>query len=282
MSGILAMMAAEETFDAAGVILHHVADYGYGSWPAMLTKAVVMMSIAAVLVLVGIRRAVAGYDASGVPTTRWAQMLDPFIEHFYRDVALKFSGEKWARKVAPLLLNFFFFILACNLLGLIPLGEVTGLIFHALGKTPPEIVQGATTATGNVWVTMALATVTFFAIIVFGVMKHGVIGHFSHLAPGGVPFVVRWFLLLPIEILSTFVKPFALTMRLAANMTAGHMGLLALMAMIFILKSWAVGIPVVLLSVGILLLEIIVCFVQAYVFALLSGVFIGMAIHPQH
>ena len=282
MIAIFAIAAAEETFDAASVILGHVADHGYGIWPYYLSKAVLMMALAALLVLIGVRRAVAGYDENGVPTSRWAQMIDPFVEHFYRDVGLRFSGEKWAKKVTPLLLSFFFFILTCNLLGLLPLGDIVALGAHLLGRPTPEIAHGATTATGNVFVTASLATVTFFAIIAYGVMQHGVIGHFSHLAPKGVPFLVRWFLLLPIEILSTFVKPFALTMRLAANMTAGHMGLLALMAMIFILKQWAVGVPVVLLAVGMMLLEIIVSFVQAYVFALLSGVFIGMALNPHH
>lgn len=282
MIAIFAIAAPEETFDAASMILGHVADHGYGDWPLLLTKAVAMMAIAAVVVLVGVRRAVAGYDENGVPRTRWAQMIDPFVEHFYRDVGLRFSGEKWAKKVTPLLLNFFFFILTCNLLGLVPLGELVALGAHLMGRPAPEIVHGATTATGNVWVTASLATVTFFAIIAYGVMQNGVIGHLSTLAPKGVPFVVRWFMLLPIEILSTFVKPFALTMRLAANMTAGHMGLMALMAMIFILGQWAVGLPVVLIALGMTLLEIIVSFVQAYVFALLSGVFIGMALNPHH
>ena len=93
---------------------------------------------------------------------------------------------------------------------------------------------------------------------------------------------IRFLLLVPIEILSMLVKPFALTMRLAGNMTAGHIGLLALLLMPMIIHHVAVGVPSVLLAIGISLLEIIVCFVQAYVFALLTGVFIGMALHPHH
>ncbi len=283
MTAMIALLA-EADFNAGEKILEHVSD-GAQWFPGMWwspTKAVLWMGLSALIVVLGILRAVKGYDANGVPTTRWSQMLDPFIEHFYRDIALPFTGHKFAGKVAPLLLSFFFFILTCNLLGLTPLSEILGFAATPLGHDSfvmRNIVEGSATPTGNFNVTVSLAVITFFAIIVFGVMKHGLIGHFSHLAPKGVPFVVRWFLLLPIETLSMFVKPFALTMRLAANMTAGHMGLLALLMMIFLLKSVLVGIPVVALAVGIMMLEIIVCFVQAYVFALLSGVFIGMAIH---
>jgi F-type H+-transporting ATPase subunit a len=285
--------------DLGGYILHHVANsdpWGFG-W----SKAVFMMALAALIVTIGVLRAVRGYDDNGVPRTRWSQMLDPFVEHFYRDVAMQYVGKKWASRVAPLLLTFFFFVLACNLLGLVPIAEAIQLGNHLVGNErgyAPEdanvlqetfafiypVAKGAATATGNFNVTASLAMVTFFAIILFGSMQHGVIGHFSHLAPKGVPFVVRWFLLLPIETVSMFVKPFALTMRLAANMTAGHMGLLALM-LGFTFAAQAANLhgsvgtfPAAALAVGLMLLKIIVAFVQAYVFALLSGVFIGMAV----
>ncbi|NJN64680.1 MAG: F0F1 ATP synthase subunit A [Acidobacteria bacterium] len=294
--------------DLGGIILHHVSNSG--PWGLGWSKLVFMMAIAALLVVIGVLRAVRGYDENGVPRTRWSQMLDPFIEHFYRDVAMPHVGKKWAARVAPLLLTFFFFILTCNLLGLVPWADALHLanhlagnhMSHGEGATPwvaeagagaianglariSMLTEGASTATGNFNVTASLALITFFAIIVFGVRQHGVIGHFAHLAPKGVPFPVRWFLLLPIETLSMFVKPFALTMRLAANMTAGHMGILALL-LGFIYAAQAAdlsgsigGLPAALLATAIMMLEIIVCFVQAYVFALLSGVFIGMAVH---
>lgn len=271
-------------YDTGAVIMHHVSDSDWGVFG--LTKAVLLMVLAAILVLFGVARAVRGYDEQGVPATRWAQMLDPFVEHFYRDVAVAHVGEKWAPRVTPLLLNFFFFILTCNLLGLLPLWDLVGFVARPLlGHDHffvTKVVEGSSTATGNVWVTMALAAVTFFAIIVYGARAHGFAGHFAHLAPPGVIWPVRFLLLVPIETLSMFVKPFALTMRLAANMTAGHMGILAILSLPFILHSVAVGVPSTLLAVGIMMLEIIVCFVQAYVFALLSGVFIGMALHPHH
>lgn len=296
LTGIpLALLAASGgeagEFDAGEVILHHVADgakWIEGAWWSP-TKAVFIMVVAALLVILGVRRALAGYDDNGVPKTRWAQMMDPFVEHFYRDVALAYAGPKWAKQLAPLLLTFFFFILTNNLLGMVPWADLGNVLYGLVAPPGREagpvkrlLLDGAATPTGNFNVTVALATITFFAIIVFGVKAHGLVGHFAHLAPKGVPWPVRWFLLLPIETLSMFVKPFALTMRLAANMTAGHMAILAILAVVFLLNSALVGIPVVGLALGVSLLEIIVAFVQAYVFSLLSGVFIGMAVQSHH
>lgn len=290
--GLLAASGGEGgPFDAGEMILHHVSNgaaWIEGAWWSP-SKAVLVMAVAALLVILGVRRALAGYDENGVPRTRWAQMMDPFVEHFYRDVAMAYAGPKWAKRVAPLLLTFFFFILTNNLLGMVPWADFFNLVRGVAAPAGSEpggfkrfVLDGAGTPTGNFNVTVALAIVTFFAIIVFGVKKHGLVGHFAHLAPKGVPWPVRWLLLLPIETLSMFVKPFALTMRLAANMTAGHMAILAIVAIIFLLNSVLVGIPAVGLALGVSLLEIIVCFVQAYVFALLSGVFIGMAIESHH
>jgi F-type H+-transporting ATPase subunit a len=99
--------------------------------------------------------------------------------------------------------------------------------------------------------------------------------------PGSVPGPVL-LILIPIEILGMFVRPFALTMRLGANMTAGHIGMLAIFSLPIILAAAPVGIASILLNTGIYFLEMIVSFVQAYVFTLLSSVFIGMAIHAEH
>jgi len=126
-----------------------------------------------------------------------------------------------------------------------------------------------------------LATITFFAIIIAGTMKHGFLGYWKSMIPSGVPGPVL-LILIPIEILGMFVRPFALTMRLGANMTAGHIGMLAIFSLPIILAAVPVGIASILLNTGIYFLEMIVSFVQAYVFTLLSSVFIGMAIHAEH
>src|SRR6267143_876004 len=143
------------------------------------------------------------------------------------------------------------------------------------------------TTTANYNVTAALATVAFFAIIVAGTQAHGFVQHWKNLAPKGLPWPI-YFLLIPIEILGMFVRPFALTMRLAANMAGGHIAILALLSLIFVFTQLfgraiaGVGVGMVLslpIGVGLTALELIVILVQAYVFTLLTAVFIGMAIH---
>ena len=153
-----------------------------------------------------------------------------------------------------------------------------------------QLLHGGTTATANFNVTAALATITFGAIIVAGSKAHGFVKHWMNLVPHGLAWPI-YILLIPIEIMGMFVRPFALTMRLAANMTGGHIAILAILSFVFLFAEMfgtavagvgvgmAVSVP---LAVGISALEIIVVLVQAYVFTLLTAVFIGMAIHVHH
>jgi F-type H+-transporting ATPase subunit a len=152
------------------------------------------------------------------------------------------------------------------------------------------LLHGGTTATANYNVTAALAVVTFGAIIVAGTKAHGFVKHWMNLVPHGLAWPI-YILLIPIEVMGMFVRPFALTMRLAANMTGGHIAILAILSFVFLFTEMfssavagvgvgmAVSVP---LAVGISALEIIVVLVQAYVFTLLTAVFIGMAIHVHH
>src|SRR5262249_47403756 len=123
-------------------------------------------------------------------------------------------------------------------------------------------------------------------IIVAGTKAHGFVKHWKNIVPHGVsPFIYP--ILIPIEVLGMFVRPFALTMRLAGNMTAGHIALLTMLSFVFIftelfgraIVGFVMSVP---LAVGLSLLEMIVVLVQAYVFTLLTAVFIGMAIHVHH
>jgi F-type H+-transporting ATPase subunit a len=195
----------------------------------------------------------------------------------------------------PLLLTLFFFILGSNMIGLIPIFEILGVLNHFVIHPPEEsfiaqIVHAGSTPTSNFMVTAGLATITFFAIIVAGAKAHGFVKHWKNIVPHGLHPLV-YVILIPIEVLGLFVRPFALTMRLAANMTGGHIAILALLSFVFLLteifQKAVVGIGVgflvsVPLAVGVSGLEIIVVFVQAYVFTLLTAVFIGMAIHVHH
>ena len=193
-----------------------------------------------------------------------------------------------------LFLTFFFFILFANGIGMIPIFDLIGLIDRFIFQTSPDsfinnLLHGGVTATGNFNVTAGLATITFFAIIVAGVREHGFIKHWKNLVPHGLAWPI-YIILIPIEIMGLLVKPFALTMRLAANMTGGHIAILALLSLMAIIgekfHSAFAGIGVAIISIplstAISGLEIIIVLVQAYVFTLLTAVFVGMAINVHH
>ena len=210
-----------------------------------------------------------------------SHIYELLLEFIKNDIIVPNIGLKDAKRWTPLAASFFIFILMCNFIGLIP-------FFEKLGG------GGGATPTGNFGVTLGLATITFFAIIIAGTLKHGFIGHWKNMIPHGVPAPVL-IILIPIEIIGMFVKPMALTLRLGANMTAGHIGMLAIFGLPYLIgsqgvpsegllpqPSWGFAIIAVMLNVGVFFLEIIVSLVQAYVFTLLSSVFIGMAIHAEH
>jgi F-type H+-transporting ATPase subunit a len=221
--------------------------------------------------------------------------LEAIVEYVRDDIVQPNVGKKWVNTWAPLILTFFFFILCANAIGLIPIFDVLGLLDHWVLHTGDDsflkrLLHGGTTATANFNVTAALATVTFGAIILAGSLAHGFIKHWKNLVPHGLNPLI-YVILIPIELIGMLVRPFALTMRLAANMTGGHIAILAILSFVFLFTEMfktavagiGVGIAVsVPLAVGISALEIIVVLVQAYVFTLLSAVFIGMAIHVHH
>jgi F-type H+-transporting ATPase subunit a len=221
--------------------------------------------------------------------------LEAVVEFIRDDITKPNVGKKWVNTWTPLILTFFLFILCANAIGLIPIFDVIGLFDAMVLHTGEhsfikQLLHGGTTATANFNVTAALATITFGAIIVAGSMAHGFVTHWKNLVPHGMAWPI-YFLLIPIEILGMFVRPFALTMRLAANMTGGHIAILAILSFVFLFTELfghalaGIGVGLFLsvpLAVGISALEIIVVLVQAYVFTLLTAVFIGMAIHVHH
>jgi F-type H+-transporting ATPase subunit a len=296
---------AAEGFNAGETIIEHVANSGLdhplielptiGGINFSVTKHVFMLWLVATLVFVVVTFVVRRYIRQDrlVPTG-FMSALETVVE-FIRDSVVRPSvGDKWTMTWTPLLLTLFAFILTANAIGMIPLFEVLGLLNHWVLHASDEsflgrLLHGGATATSNFNVTAALAVVSFFAIIVAGSKAHGAVQHWKNLVPHGVsPFLAV--ALIPIEILGMFVRPFALTMRLAANMTGGHIAILAILSFVFIFAEMAghiVGMGIGLLfsvplAVAISALEIIVILVQAYVFTLLTAVFIGMAIHAHH
>jgi len=179
---------------------------------------------------------------------------------FVRDEIAKPTIGHGYQKFLPYLLTAFFFILFSNFLGLIP--------FTA-------------TVTSNIAVTATLAILSFFVIQLGGIQKNGLAGYFKGLIPHGIPWPLL-FIMAPIEILGLFTKPFALALRLFANMTAGHIVIYALFSLIFVTKSWGMAGFSFFLALFVYLLEILVALLQAYIFTMLSSLFIGMAVHQDH
>jgi F-type H+-transporting ATPase subunit a len=300
--------AAQGGFNAGETIIGHVANSSHEHplihLPKVMgidfsvTKHVLMLWVVAAFVFVVITWVVRRYareSADRLVPDKTMTGLEIIVEFVRDSIALPNVGRHWVRTWTPLLLTFFLFILAANFAGLIPIFDVLGLANHMLLHRPESsflarLIHGGSTATGNFNVTAALSTITFIAIIIAGSRAHGFVHHWKNLAPKGLAWPL-YFILIPIEILGMFVRPFALTMRLAANMTGGHIALAAILSLVFIFTemvgraSAGIGVGMVLslpLAVGVSALEIIVILVQAYVFTLLTAVFIGMAIHAHH
>lgn len=174
---------------------------------------------------------------------------------FLRDqvVGPNIGGKHITDRLLPYFVVLFFFILFMNFLGLLP---------------------GGHTATGAIGTTAALAVCSMFVINWTSIREVGLGNYLKHLM-GGAPWWLS-FIMVPIEILSIFTKPFALTVRLFANMTAGHVVLLSLVGLIFYFKSFAVAPVSVIFSVFMFVLEILVAFLQAYIFTILTAVFTGL------
>ena len=301
-----ATRAAGEKFNAGETIIEHVSnspiDQPLIHLPKVfgidfsVTKHVFMLWLVATVVFLLVTAIVRRYLKSGrqVPTGPM-NALEAIVSYVRDEIVQPNVGKKWVNTWTPLVLTFFVFILSANAIGLIPVFEVIALVDRFVLHTGPDsfiakLIHGGTTATANFNVTAALATITFGAIIVAGSKAHGFVKHWMNLVPKGLAWPI-YILLIPIEIMGLFVRPFALTMRLAANMTGGHIAILAILSFVFLFAEMfgsafagvGVGLAVsVPLAVGISTLEIIVVLVQAYVFTLLTAVFIGMAIHVHH
>ncbi len=210
----------------------------------------------AVAVLVGL--ALLARRGRGEVPTGLANLFEALVAFIRDHIAIPSLGPADGRRMTPLLCSFFFFISTLNLLGLIPLFS---------------------TATGNVNVTAGLALITF-GFMVFGAMiRHGPVGFIRGLVPRDTPMLIKP-LLLPIELISLLSKTFALTIRLFANMMAGHIVIFSLLGLVVIVGSYAL--PVIPLVVAMFFFELFVCLFQAYIFTLLSAVFMGQTYHPQH
>ncbi len=244
----------------AGEELHDVKVYDLS-----ITKNVVQMILALTLLVVLMislaNRYKRGEGVTSAPKG-WQNAVEPVIT-FVRDEVAKPNLGHNAQKYLPYLLTVFFFILINNLFGLIP---------------------GSANVTGNIAFTIVLGVISFF-VILFSTNKH-FWGHIFWYP--GVPVPVRVFIMLPVELLGVFTKPFALIVRLFANMVAGHIIILSFITLIFIFGSmsvvagWGFSPLSIAFAVFIYLIEILVAFIQAFIFTNLTAVFIGQAREGEH
>lgn len=234
----------------------------FGSLDMTPTKHVIMMWLASAVLLLVVFGALRKKAIVPKGLYNFVELLVAFVRN---ELAVPNIGKENADRFLPYLLTAFFFILFVNLFGLLP--------FSA-------------TATANINVTVCLALFTFVITQYAAIRSMGLGGYLGHLT-GGVPKSLwpLWFIMIPVEFLGLFTKPFALTVRLFANMVAGHFVILALLGLIFAISVWVAPASVAL-ALAIFMLELFVAFVQAYIFTMLSSLFIGAAFashgHDEH
>lgn len=252
-------------------LLHHTQDakyletpFGYINLPHFppvnifgfeidfsITKHVFFLWVSAIIVLLIAVSAARKNTKSKIPKGI-GNFIEVFVVFIRDEIVIPNMGKEGVRYMSYLLTTFFF-ILIMNVIGLVPYSS---------------------TSTSNVSVTAALALIAFVMIQAASIRKQG-IGHYLAHLTGGVHWIL-WPIMIPIEILGLFTKPFALCIRLFANMTGGHIVIVSLIGLIFIFKTiWVAPIPIIF-AVGINILELFVALLQAYIFTMLTSLFMGL------
>ncbi|MCC5814569.1 MAG: F0F1 ATP synthase subunit A [Leptospira sp.] len=273
----------DEGFDTNNSAIFHDSEgknYHYaGGFDMHITKRVTMMWIGC-LILFGIFIPAANIisrDPMKI-SGRFASGVEAFVNYIRKDVVdanLHGHGHAYHHYM----LSLFFFILIGNLMGLVPpVGEILTLFSDAGHHHVIAMFWSGITTTGDVAVTVTLAILTYFLIMGTGFAYQGW-KFIPYSVPNGVPYAL-WPLMWPLEfIVSPLAKCFALTVRLLANMTAGHVVILALLGFIFKFQTFAI-VPVSIVGAGLIyILEILVAFLQAYIFVLLTSIFVGSVMH---
>jgi F-type H+-transporting ATPase subunit a len=236
--------------------LHRILPLNLGGWDVSFTNSAAFMLLAVLLTTAFF---VYATRSRGLVPSR-LQSVAEIAHDFVADMVRESTGKE-GMKFFPLVFALFIFIFVCNMLGMIP---------------------GAFTVTSHIVVTAALAALVFLTVLVVGFAKHGL--HFLKLfVPPGVPWYILWFVTL-IEVISFLSRPISLSVRLFANMLAGHITLKVFGGFVVMLLgagSFAVLAPIpLLMAVAITALEVLVAFLQAYVFTLLTCMYLNDALHP--
>ena len=245
--------------DAAGTITYDEAHHPENAKPLDLsiTKSVFMMLVTGLLMLWLFSSLAKSYAKNGGIAKGVGRFFEPIVIYIRDDIAISNIGPHKYKKYMPYLLTIFFFIWFLNIFGLTPLGV---------------------NVTGNIAVTLALALLTFFITNFTGTKDYWL--HIFDPLGSSMPWVAKlplYIILIPIEVLGLFIKPFSLLIRLYANMQVGHIVLMSLIGLMFIFKNW-IGSPLSFgLSFAISLIEVLVALLQAYIFTMLSALYFGFA-----
>lgn len=242
-------------------IMHHVQDHviyplNVFGIDISITKHVLMVWIAAAILIIALPLIVRSKSLIPRGPINFIEWIIVFLKENVIEPYLGADGYKFA----PYLLTAFFFIITCNLLGLVPMGA---------------------TATGNISVTAAMALLTLVFVQAGSIRKHGFLGYLKGFLPPDLPWFVAPIIFI-VEILGMLTKHFALAIRLFANMVAGHLVIFTILGLIFIFKNIFVSPFPILGILFVSLLEILIALIQAYIFTVLSAVFIGLSVNPQH
>jgi F-type H+-transporting ATPase subunit a len=244
-------------------IIHHMADsQQYHLIPGLTFELPQWISLHGVMVVLGsvlllLMALISRRRNSEVPRG-FANLLEAFVAFIRDQVAVPFLGRDDGVRMTPLFCSFFIFILILNTIGLIP-------AFY--------------TATANINVTGALALIVLGFMVVGSMVRLGPVGFMRSFCVPGVPWPIQ-VILVPLEIIGLLIKALALMIRLFANELGGHIVLFSLIGLL-VIYGW-MALPSLLMAVMIYLLEIGVAFLQAYIFTLLSAIFIGQRYHPSH
>ncbi len=240
--------------DAEGTIIYDEHHHPTNAMPIdfSITKNVISILFTALLMFVLFRGLAQSYQKNGMIAKGVGRFFEPIVLYVRDEIAIPNIGEKHYRRFMGYLLTLFFFIWFLNLLGLTPLGI---------------------NVTGNIAITFCLALITF-VITTFVGKKY----YWKHIFwMPGVPWPMK-IILAPIELLGLIIKPFSLMIRLYANISAGHIVLMSLIALIFIFKNWIGSSLSFILAFSISIIEILVALLQAYIFTVLSALYFGFAV----
>jgi F-type H+-transporting ATPase subunit a len=269
-------------------ILDHVVDHPQVFWhnTAIITNHMILIALTAVIMVLVLPWAASTYRDGKQVATGTRNLIEAILVFLREEVCRPVLGDETDRFM-PFLWTLFFFILINNILGLLPISALTSFFWpHTFPDGTPRAPLGGA-ATANPYVTGALALVAFIMMQISGIRANGPVNYLKHFL-GGAPWYM-FIIMIPVEFIGMLVKPFALAIRLFANISAGHILVAVLtgfvtMAFASLNPGGATGVSLIVVagSTAIMCLETFVAFLQAYIFMFLTCLFIGLLVVHEH